>query len=115
MSEAQAKQRIYDVVAASDKPMSCAEIIAATGLGSTGVYITVYKLVNEGRLRKRARAVATRGRPLSEYFVRPPTEAAVNLDDYQNEIPEAVWWQHQERLGFRRPNRAAKESRRDRC
>lgn len=108
MSQQTARDLVVATVAASPTPMTAAEIIRATNLNPGGVYVLLYALRNEGTLRRRARPNPGRGRDLVEYFVEPPKETLPSSKDFDDEVPDHVWWREQEARGFRRPGRSPK-------
>lgn len=95
------RQRILDTIAASPKPLTAREVIAATDIGSSGVYIELFKLCAKGLLRKRKRPHEGLSRAAFEYYSTPPVDDRPDLSAYKNEIPDHVWWEEQARFGFK--------------
>lgn len=102
------RARILEVISASPTPLTVQEIVAQTNISANGIYMEVYRLRKEGRLKRRKRPHKGRARASEEYFVTLPEDEPKRLEDYPGEIPDHVWWDYQEANGFKRPRRAPK-------
>jgi predicted ArsR family transcriptional regulator len=102
MSRIIVKRQILQLLADSPEPMSCMELVAATQISTNGVYILVGQLYGDGKLSRRRRAQETRARPIWEYSLVSADDQP-KLEDFEDEIPDDVWWAEQQRAGFRKP------------